>query len=208
METQPTPRLRREDFKQALQELDTFIDISLEDLLAINEKATQFARLRDRESLPVSSIMTSPVISVAPTSSLARAAHLLVTERISGLPVTDEQQHLLGIITEADFLSAIGIPMQHASHSVWQTLEAIFAHHNTVWEPDGKVQDLMVKQVISLTPEASLHDTVETMKQHHIKRIVVCDRDDRVVGMITRSDLVRVFFDRFISGSNAAAKEA
>lgn len=201
MDSESTPRLRREDFNRALQEFDTFIDISIEDLLAINEKASRFARLRNRESLPVSKFMTAPVISVAPATSLAEAAHLLINHRISGLPVTDEQHRLLGIITEADFLSAIGIPAQHAAQSVWHTLEAMFSHHDTVWEPSGNVEDLMVNKVIRLTPEATLHDAVEVMKQHHIKRIVVCDRKDRVAGMITRSDLVRVFFNRFITAN-------
>jgi CBS domain-containing membrane protein len=50
--------------------------------------------------------------------------------------------------------------------------------------------------VVTVRAEHTLHEALDIMKKHHIKRLVVADEDRRVKGIITRSDLVRVFFDR------------
>lgn len=196
MDKRPESELTREDFANALKEMDTFMDVSVDDLLEISGKAAKFARHRRTEGLRVADLMTRDMVTVSPEASLAEAAHLLVTHRISGLPVVDEQQRLLGVITEADFLCAMGLPCHHPAQTLWQTLEAMFTHRPEIREPSGRVADLMVRNVVTVKPEQTLHDAIEAMKQNHIKRLVVCDADGRVQGMVTRSDLVRVFFDR------------
>ncbi len=172
------------------------MDVTVDDLLELNQKAAKYAHLRKTEALRIENLMTRRVITVAPDTSLAEAAHLLVTNHISGLPVVDAQQRLIGVITEADFLRAMGVPSHHPTHSLWQTLEAMFTHDAEIREPTGTVADLMVANVITVKPEQTLHDVVEIMKHNRIKRVVVCDDAGLVQGMITRSDLVRVFFDR------------
>ena len=61
--------------------------------------------------------MSQPVRTVHPQTPLADAAHLMVTERISGLPVVDDAGALVGIITEADFLRALGVPAHQPHHN-------------------------------------------------------------------------------------------
>jgi CBS domain-containing membrane protein len=51
--------------------------------------------------------------------------------------------------------------------------------------------------VVCVRPEQDLHDVLEAMKRNSVKRVVVCDGEHRPLGMVTRSDLVRVFFDRY-----------
>jgi len=197
MNKQNTSKLHADDFAKALQELNTFVDVSVDDLMQLNESAEKFARLRTTESLLVDNIMMQPVITVHPDSRLSDAAHILVTNKISGLPVVDNQHKLVGIITEADFLRALGIPSHHSNHSVWQTLENLFSHHVQVQEPEGQVAELMMTDVITILPQQTLHQALEMMKQFSIKRLVVCDENRHAVGIITRSDLVRLFFDHF-----------
>lgn len=196
MDQQSDIKLTREDFAKALREMDTFLDITADDLMELNRVAERHARKRRRESAPVSQLMTAPVKTIQADRSLAEAAHLLVEHRISGLPVVDEQQRLIGLVTEADFLRAMGLPSHQPHHSVWQTLESMFQHQDRVREPKGVVADLMVQDVVTVRPEQTLHEVLEVMKRHHIKRVVVCDDDRHVLGIVTRSDLVRVFFDR------------
>lgn len=196
MNKRPESELTRDDFVNALKEMDTFMDVTVDDLMEISSKAAKYARHRKTEGLTIANLMTRAVVTVAPDTSLAEAAHLLVENRISGLPVVDAQQRLLGVITEADFLRAMGIPSHHPTHNLWQTLEAMFSHQPEIREPTGKVADLMVTNVITVKPYQTLHDVVEIMKHNRIKRVIVCDDDGRVQGMVTRSDLVRVFFDR------------
>ncbi len=195
--------LQANDFVMALQEMGTYIDVSVDDLMVLNEKAEKYARRRDRESRLVEELMTAPVKTVHPDCTLSDAAHLLVTAKISGLPVVDDDDKLLGIITEADFLRALGVPSHQPGHSVWQTLENMFHQQVQSAEPEGVVADLMIKKVVTITPQHSLHDVLDVMKHNQIKRVIVCDENQHAVGMITRSDLVRIFFDHFIKVKTA-----
>ena len=197
MEDEPKIRLTRGDFAKALRERETFLDITADDLMELNRMAERHARQRLRESLPVSQVMTSPVRTIHPDASLATAAHVLVEHRISGLPVVDEQERLIGLVTEADFLRAMGLPSHHPHHSLWQTLETLFQHQDRVREPEGVVADLMMADVVTVGPDQTLNEVLDVMKKYRIKRVLVCDDARHVLGIVTRSDLVRVFFDRF-----------
>jgi CBS domain-containing membrane protein len=189
-------RLIREDFVKALSELDTYIDITVEDLMDINARAEKHARMRLTENLLVANLMSQPVVTVRPDLTLAEAAHLLVANKISGLPVVDDRQKLVGVITEADFLRALGVPGHRPSHSLWHTLEAMFSHHSEILEPDASVAEIMVTDVVTVGPQETVHEVLDAMKANKIRRVIVCDESQEVAGIVTRSDLVRVFFDR------------
>jgi len=190
----------RADFQRALQSMDTYIDITVDDLMALTQRAEQLASRRATAATGVARVMSQPVRTVHPHTPLNEAAHLMVSERISGLPVVDDTGLLLGIITEADFLRALGVPAHQPHHNLWQTLESLFSHlarHGELEAPDTPVTEHMVKNVVCVHPGQDLHDVIEVMKRNSVKRVVVCDEQRRVVGMVTRSDLVRTFFDRY-----------
>lgn len=190
----------RTDFQQALQSMDTYMDITVDDLMTLAQRAEQFASRRKTSAIGVSQVMSQPVRTVHPKTPLAEAAHLMVSERISGLPVVDDAGTLVGIITEADFLRALGVPAHQPHHTLWQTLESLFSHlmhHGELETPNAPVTEHMVKKVVCVHPEQDLHDVIDVMKRNSVKRVVVCDDKHQVLGMITRSDLVRVFFDRY-----------
>lgn len=197
MSEQSRQRLQASDFAMAIQDMGTFVDVSVDDLMQLYQMAEKHARVRNRESVLVEKLMSHPVITIQPDHSLAEAAHLLVTNKISGLPVVDDDNTLVGIITEADFLRTLGVPAHQPGHSVWHTLEHMFSKPVQTIDPDSRVSDLMMKNAITVLPQQTLHQVLDVMKHHQIKRVVVCDETQHVVGMITRSDLVKVFFDRF-----------
>ena len=170
--------------------------------MGLNSKLEKHANLRTTGNIRVKDLMTHPVVVIRDDTSLAEAAHRLVEDRISGLPVVNVHGQLVGIITEADFLRAIGVPSHHPTHNLWQTLEAMFSHPMEVQEPDGMVSDVMVSDVVTVTDEKTLHDVLEVMKKNRIKRVIVCDDRRHVTGIVTRSDLVRVFFDNMKTPEN------
>jgi len=198
MSDKPSRELRREDFQQALKEFDTYMDITLEDLMQIDRIASKHARLRETESLTVRQIMTNDVITVTSDTPLSNAARILVEQRISGLPVIGKDSKLAGVVTEADFLCAMGIPCHHPTHNVWQTLENMFRHPPRTTDMPSKVRDIMVEHVVSINENRTLHDVIELMKKHHIKRVIVTDDQDRVSGIITRSNLVQVLLQQML----------
>ncbi|MCB1800187.1 MAG: CBS domain-containing protein [Gammaproteobacteria bacterium] len=206
-----TGRPKREDYERAVQSMSTFIDASVDDLMTIAERAQHFAAQRQTESLKVSRIMSRPVRTVQPQTTMADAAHLMVSERISGLPVVGDDGQLVGIITEADFLRGLGVPAHHPTHNVWQTLEALFGHlarHGELEGPQDPVASHMVHDVVCASPDDYVDDVIALMKRHHVKRVLVCGDGRRVEGVVTRSDLVRIFFDRYVRADRSAQRDA
>ena len=188
--------LAREDFEHALDDMGSVVDVTVNDLIQITEKARKHAQLRHTESLLIENLMSRPVHTIHADASLGEAAEVLLSERISGLPVVNTSDQLIGIITEADFLSAIGVPCHPPTHNFWQALSGMFSQPLQLHEPNENVGALMVSEVVTVHPEQTLHDAVESMKSHRVKRLVVIDGQQSPIGMLTRSDLVRVFFER------------
>lgn len=180
--------------------MDTYIDITVDDLMDLTQRAKQLASRRATEAISITQVMSQPVRTVNPETPLAEAAHLMVTERVSGLPMVDSAGKIVGLITEADFLRALGVPAQQPAQNIWQTLESLFSHleqHTDLEAPDDPESVHRVRNVLCVRPEQDLHHVLETLKKHTVKRVVICDEAHRVLGIVTRSDLVRVFFDRF-----------
>ena len=126
----------------------------------------------------------------------------MVSQRISGLPVVDEDKKLVGIITEADFLRGLGVPAHHPSYSLWQTLENLFRHIPNPAEPEAPEQAVashMEPDVVCVSPGQCVDEVIALMKQHRVKRLLVCNDKRHVEGVVTRSDLVRVFFDKYLN---------
>lgn len=186
-------KLIREDFIHALEEIGTFVDITVDDLMDVNIRAEKYARKRITENFLVKEIMNAPVETIQKDCLLVDLAELFVTHRISGVPVVSDQGQLVGLVTEADLLGALGLSERHPSHSLWHSLEDMFSQHLDLREVDGEVGGVMTTNVVTATPEQTLHDVLNLMNKHSIKRVVVCDLQQQVVGMITRTDLVRAF---------------
>lgn len=190
--------LRAEDFENALKDFNSYIDVTLEDLMRINQLAQKHAEFRNTEQLYVRDLMTRDVATVTAETSLRDAARMLLDLRISGLPVVDGANKLMGIVTEADFLSAMGVPCHHPAHNVWQTLESMFSHQPKTMATPAKVADIMSREIITIHEDNNLHDIIDTMKHHHIKRVVVTDDQQQVQGIITRSNLVKVLLEQML----------
>ena len=190
--------VQREDIQNALKEFDTYIDVNLEDLMMLMKTAQKYAQLRQVEQLLVSDIMSSNVETVTPDTPLRDAAQKLLSLRISGLPVVNQAGELAGIVTEADFLSALGIPCHHPAHSLWQTLESMFNSQPSQNLVPKKVADIMSSQVVTITVDKTLLDVIGTMKRHHVKRLIVASESNQPVGIITRSNLVRVLLQKIL----------
>ncbi len=137
-------------------------------------------------------IMTRTVSTVRPATKLAELANKLVAEHVSGMPVVDDEGKLVGVVTEGDLLRRCETGTE-AQHGVWFSLfrgpgrladEYVRSHGRTVG-------DVMTQDVISVDENAELTDVVTLMTKRHIKRVPVL-RDGKMVGLVSRADLVRV----------------
>jgi CBS domain-containing protein len=119
----------------------------------------------------VRDVMSTRLIAVRPEEPLKELARILVRNRIGGVPVTDADGHVLGIVSETDLQptreGAPGRPIRTAA-------------------------DVMTRPVITLTEEDTVTQAARVLQRHRVKRAPVL-RQGVVVGMITRSDLLRPY---------------
>jgi CBS domain-containing protein len=148
-------------------------------------------------------VMTREVITVPPTAPIAEIAGLLLDRRISAVPVVDADDHVIGIVSEGDLMRR---PEAGTSRrrSWWLTL---FTDETTLAREFVKTHglhaaDIMTPHVVSVTETTDLRDIAELLEKHNIKRVPVV-RDGRLVGLVSRADLLRAFV---VAPVGAAAK--
>ncbi|RUY96557.1 MULTISPECIES: CBS domain-containing protein [unclassified Mesorhizobium] len=145
--------------------------------------------------MQAAAIMSKPVVGIDPSASIAEAAGLMLFKKISGFPVIRDDGTLVGIVSEGDFLRRGELGTQR-KRSRW--LEFLvspgkaadeYAHAN-----GRRIEEVMSQDVVTAPPTASLAEVVELMTRHHVKRVPVVDAG-KVVGIITRSDLLRALLN-------------
>lgn len=135
-------------------------------------------------------VMTQPVISVEPDDTIERAIRLMLQKRISGLPVINAAGHLVGIVTEGDFLRRSETGTQHRRPRWLEFLVGPGRLASEYVRTHGrKVNDVMTEEPITVEEDVPLEDIVKLMEKHHIKRMPVV-RGDKVVGILSRANLL------------------
>lgn len=121
-------------------------------------------------------LMTTDVIRVSPSTRIKEAARLMFRHRVSGLPVVDADGRLAGIITEADFLR-----MEVARNEAEDP------------QPVETVGEVMSSGVVTIAPDAEITEAAKVMVIQDVKRLPVVDEDNKMLGIISRLDVVAVF---------------
>jgi CBS domain-containing protein len=130
----------------------------------------------------VEDVMTTEVIAVDPSTSFKELVNLLAAYRVSALPVVDAERRPVGIVSEGDLLLKEALP---AGVGVGGAEEA---------KASGRVAaDLMTTPVVSVGPLAGLAEAARLARAHGVKRLPVVDADGRLVGIVSRGDLLKVF---------------
>jgi CBS domain-containing protein len=124
----------------------------------------------------VAELMTKPAWTVRPDTPLKVAASIMAAQRVSGLPVVDSNGRPVGVVSEADVLAK---------------------ERPRGLRPDRKgdavsVGEAMTTPPITVRGEASIEVAAALMAEHDVRRLPVVDEADRVVGVASRSDLVRI----------------
>ena len=136
-------------------------------------------------------IMTRDVATVRPETSVREIAALMVEKHISGVPVVSDDGEIVGMVSEADLLHRAEVGTERR-HKWWFR---IFADSDAAAREYAKAhgfsaRDVMSRYVISVRDDADLRDVADILDSHRIKRVPVL-RDGRLVGIISRRDLVR-----------------
>lgn len=139
-------------------------------------------------------IMTRDVITAKPNDSVKKVAQLLSDHEISAVPVCDEHGRVLGIISEGDLMRPFGA--ENAMKRTWwlallaEGIDLGPAFVDYIRVDDRRVRDLMVTSVITAAETASVAAIADMLARHRIKRVPIV-RDGKLVGIVSRSDIVR-----------------
>lgn len=151
---------------------------------------------REKTVMQAKDVMTRDVLTIAPEASIVQAVRLMLQKRISGVPVVDAAGNIVGMVTEGDFLRRSETETQRRRPR-W--LEFLIGPGRLATEyvhaSARKVSEVMTAEVQCATEDTPLEEVVHLMERHRIKRVPVL-RGKQLVGIITRTNLVRALADR------------
>jgi CBS domain-containing protein len=139
----------------------------------------------------VKDLMTENVLTVRSGTQLKDAAALLAEHRISGLPVVDDQNHVLGVLSEGDILYK-----ESGTKDRPGFLDRLLSAPPTGLDlklAARTVGDAMSAPAVTIGPRKPVTKAATMMIEESVNRLPVVDDEDRLIGIITRADLVRAF---------------
>jgi CBS domain-containing protein len=141
--------------------------------------------------MKASEVMTTNVVTVQPGASVRELAEILVKRGISAVPVVNERAELVGIVSEGDLLHRAETDTV-PPRSWWlrlltneEVLAARFVKANA-----RKVEDIMTREVITVSPDTSLAEIATLLEKKRIKRVPVV-KNGQLVGIVSRANLVQ-----------------
>jgi len=138
----------------------------------------------------VSDVMTTSVVTVDRITPYQEIDRLLAQHRISGMPVLKMGREVAGVVTEADLLAAEDETSRRARMD-----SSIGRRRLLHKQPQGSLTagTLMTSPAITIGPDATIPAAARLMNTHHIRRLPVVDEDGKLIGVVSRRDLLSVF---------------
>jgi CBS domain-containing protein len=136
----------------------------------------------------VKDLMTPQVVTVGPATPFKELVARLAEHKVSAVPVVDDAGLVLGVVSEADLL----LKEEHPDADVplfWTKRRR--AEHDKA--AGAVARDLMTVAVVSITPDATVAEAARRMHTAQVKRLPVLGEGGRLVGIISRSDLLKMF---------------
>jgi Predicted transcriptional regulator, contains C-terminal CBS domains len=141
-------------------------------------------------------VMTTSIVCVNIKDSVFDAAELLLGAGVSAAPVVNDQDNVLGIVSEADLIHRAEIGTAPRKSWLGRLLDSdANAARDFVASHARKVSDVMTRDVITASDEATLGELVELIEKHGVKRIPIV-RDDKLVGIVSRANLLEALLSR------------
>lgn len=176
------PGLSRGDLHAALKEMNSFIDVTEEDLERIFSLASLHTYRRQVGDLRLKDIMTRDVVTIKPGALLDEVWKLLRQHRIRGVPVVDDAQRLVGVLTIADFLKVTDWRM---CHSMRGRIRLMFSPH-----PAYSAAQVMTAPVTVASEDMHLTEAFRIFAESGINHLPVVSGHGQLVGILTRLDLL------------------
>jgi len=146
--------------------------------------------------LLVRDVMSAPPVSVKGSACLGDVMSVLVRSEFDGVPVTDQQDRLEGMITPEDLVGRAGLPVRPGLlAALLRVDDAASMCDERLFGPQSsgvKARDVMTPSSYTVAPDVPLTEAVKTMAKANLKRLPVVDEGNRLVGILARIDVLRV----------------
>lgn len=182
--------LSDEDIYQAMRQIQGYLDITASDFKELYQLSYRHALERISNSILAGDVMSKQVVSVTVTTPLNEVAALMANASVSGVPVLGGRGKVVGIISGRDFLKHMGA----RNASFMSVIAACLVGKGcaAINIRKGAAADIMSSPVISVRQSTPLAEVAAALSQHCINRVpVLAEKDGRLAGIITRTDLVR-----------------
>lgn len=140
----------------------------------------------------VAELMTRDVVRARRDMPFKEIVRLLTENDVTAVPVVDDREHPVGVVSEADLLRKSADQADPSGRTPVPHLEA--------WErakaEGARAEELMSAPAICARPEWNVVEAARLMETRHIKRLPVVDETDRLLGIVSRGDLLRIFLRR------------
>lgn len=151
--------------------------------------------------ISVQDAMQKDVITIRRVDKIEEAAKILREKKISGAPVVDEDNKMIGIVSEGDIMRLLEFHSPNLNLILPSPLDLIELPIRMKSEYDEisaglkkaslvLTQEIMTKKVVTISPEKSISDAAELMDSRKVKRLPVVDEKGDLVGIITRGDII------------------
>lgn len=142
----------------------------------------------------VADIMACDVISVRPETTIKELAELMHERRVGGAPVVDGEGRLVGIVTDGDLIAEetdVRMPPSVDIFGAIVYLGSFHKYEERLRKAVGAtVGDVMETKVHTVHPDDDVRKAATLMRDHKVGRIPVVDEEGRLVGLVTRTDIV------------------
>jgi CBS domain-containing membrane protein len=196
-ETAPTPgiEIKEEDILEAMRAIPGYLDITPGDFKEVYRLAFQHALERLSRAVTAAEIMTTDVVAVTPETPVAEVAAAMGRRGVSGVPVVDAGQKVVGVISEKDFLTRMGVK---DAKNFMSLVAGCLKTKGCVALPIkvALAGDLMSSPAVTVAPDTPVRDIATLLTQKSINRVAVTDPAGRLLGLVSREDIVKATMGR------------
>ncbi|GHO84051.1 DUF190 domain-containing protein [Dictyobacter formicarum] len=159
--------------------------------------------------LPVKQIMETSVVTVSPETSVNSLLPLLIDAPFRALPVVDAQHHLVGIIGTRDLIDADVLSLRRGIIRTTREIDqtALHALSHPAPTPELTARDVMNRQIRTISPDASAKEAAHLMTETPVRVLPVVSSDGKLLGMLSRSDLLQLLITSPLASTAEAHDE-
>jgi CBS domain-containing membrane protein len=179
-----------DDIYEAMKDISGYLDITPGDFKEVYLKAYRHAVLRLTRSVRVIEVMTKDVAAVSGDTPLEDVAEIMAARKVSGVPVIDGDGKVIGVVSEKDLLSVMGAG---AASNFMEVIAHCLKGRSCLAVPvrEKVAADIMSSPAVTVKEETPVMEVADLFTQRGVNRVPVVDANGRMVGIVSRGDVVR-----------------